>query len=215
MKIKGATTAKVVSFPEWTADELALWTDKDESACVSWRDSRATKWEGGDAKLKESYPTREELDAWLDKQCASSKNKSLYKRTRTAKKKAAAAAAGGGSAAPAPAALTATSARTLLDQALATFREPANKAQLTALVAADAAKGDAAGADGGMGRMMAMMPVIQTMLGPVLKEYGFAADELMTVATQLMGFGGADASIAADTSKLMKAAQGDLSDLFE
>ena len=53
---------------------------------------------------------------------------------------------------------------------------------------------------------------LQGMLAPTLKEYGFAAEDLMSVATQLMGFGGADPTIAADTSKLMKAAQGDLSD---
>ena len=52
------------------------------------------------------------------------------------------------------------------------------------------------------------------MLGPTLKEYGFAPSELMAVGTQLMAFGAADPSIAADTAKLMKAAQGDLSDFL-
>ena len=93
MKIKGETKPKALTFPEWSADELALWTEKDESACVAWRESRSAKWEAGDEKLKASYPERAALDAWLDKQCANSKNKSLWKRTRTAKKKAAAAAA--------------------------------------------------------------------------------------------------------------------------
>ena len=90
MKIKGETKPKALTFPEWSADELALWTEKDESACVAWRESRSAKWEAGDEKLKASYPERAALDAWLDKQCANSKNKSLWKRTRTAKKKAAA-----------------------------------------------------------------------------------------------------------------------------
>ena len=39
------------------AEELALWTDKDESACVSWRDTRLAKWEAGDAKLTSAYPS--------------------------------------------------------------------------------------------------------------------------------------------------------------
>ena len=35
MKIKGETKPKALTFPEWSADELALWTEKDESACSS------------------------------------------------------------------------------------------------------------------------------------------------------------------------------------
>ena len=78
VKIKGDTKPKQIVFPEWTADELALWLEKDEAACVSWRQTKAKKWEEGDEKLKASYPTREELDAWLDKQCQASKDKSLW-----------------------------------------------------------------------------------------------------------------------------------------
>ena len=135
VKIKGETKPKQMAFPTWTAEELTLWLPKDEAAVVSWREARTAKWEAGDAKLNESYPTRAEFDAWLDKQSKSSKDKSLWKRTRTAKKKAAAAATA--SAAPAaPAArapraeLTKESARALLDKVLAAFREPANKAEL-------------------------------------------------------------------------------------
>ena len=135
VKIKGETKPKQMTFPTWTPEELTLWLPKDEAAVVSWREARTAKWEAGDAKLNESYPTRAEFDAWLDKQSKSSKDKSLWKRTRTAKKKAAAAAAA--SAAPAaPAArapraeLTKESARALLDKVLAAFREPANKAEL-------------------------------------------------------------------------------------
>merc|ERR1712037_1007492 len=58
VKIKGDTVPKQVEFPEWTED-----------------------------KLKEKYPTREEFDAWLDKQCKTSKDKSLWKRTKHAKAK--------------------------------------------------------------------------------------------------------------------------------
>jgi len=89
VRIKGPTTPKVMEFPEWTAEDLELWLEKDEAAVVSWREAKAAKYEAGDEKLLASYPTREAFDAWLDKQSASSKNKSLWKRTRAAKKKAA------------------------------------------------------------------------------------------------------------------------------
>merc|ERR1719197_50952 len=75
MRIKGKSVAKKMVFPEWSAAELELWEEKDEAACEEWRSKRADKWEGGDEKLRASYATREELDAWLDKQCLSSKNK--------------------------------------------------------------------------------------------------------------------------------------------
>jgi hypothetical protein len=96
IKIKGDKVAKEMVFPTWTEDELALWLDKDEAACQSWRAGRSEKWEAGDEKLRASHPTREALDAFLDKGCESSKNKSLWKRTRTAKKKAAATSMGEG-----------------------------------------------------------------------------------------------------------------------
>ena len=89
--------------------------------------------------------------------------------------------------------------------------------------------------------MLKLMPAIQKLLAPTLKSCarrlglhvavspvrplaraecqgsrvtsadGYGADDLMTVAATLMGFGAEDPSIAADTQKLMKAAQGDLS----
>jgi hypothetical protein len=77
VRIKGETRPKT-SFPEWTAAELALWLEKDEAACQTWRDDRDAKWEAGDAKLKEKYPTREALDAWLDETCQNSKNKCAW-----------------------------------------------------------------------------------------------------------------------------------------
>lgn len=58
VKIKGETKPKAIVFPEWTEEELALWTDKDEGACVAWAAARTKKWEDGDAKLTETYPTR-------------------------------------------------------------------------------------------------------------------------------------------------------------
>lgn len=147
----------------------------------------------------------------MAKQCLSSKNKSLWKRTRIAKKKAIAAGGDGAAAAPpaAPAALTATTARALLDKALATFIEPANKAKLVGIVEECNAAGEA---EGGVMKMTKLLPAVQTMLAPTLKEFGYKADDLMTVASSLLGFGASDPTIGADTMKLMKAAQGDLSD---
>jgi peptidyl-prolyl isomerase F (cyclophilin D) len=64
---------------EWTAEELALWKPEDEAKCEEWKQARIKMWDDG--KLKEKYPTREELDAWVDKQCAGTKNKTLAIRT--------------------------------------------------------------------------------------------------------------------------------------
>jgi len=69
VKIKGATVAKQVTFPTWTTEELALWLEKDQAACKTWSDSKSTAWEGGDEKLKDKYPTRPDLDAWLVARC--------------------------------------------------------------------------------------------------------------------------------------------------
>ena len=220
MKIKGETKAKAITFPEWAADELALWTEKDESACVAWRESRSAKWEAGDEKLKASYPERAALDAWLDKQCANSKNKSLWKRTRTAKKKAAAekkAAAVGGAAAKLAsggaesATLNVKTARELLDKIMAKFREPATKEKLQEILKEIESMEDTVAAS--MAKMNKLLPTVQTLLGPSLAEYGFAEDELMTVGMTLMNFGHEDATLARDTQLIMKWSQGDFSDL--
>ena len=217
VKIKGETKPKQMVFPEWTADELALWLEKDEAACQAWRQTKSTKWDEGDAKLKDTYPTREELDAYLDKTCTGSRDKSLWKRTRAAKKKAAKEAQAPASFAElvvskgGPAPLTKESARALLDTALATFKEPANKAELLGIAKeCDAMPPEQAN----MMKMAKMMPAVQTMMGPALKEAGFTGDDLMNVSMQIQAFGASDASIAADISKVMKAMQGDLSALL-
>jgi len=216
VKIKGKdTTPWKGTFPTWTPEEEELWLQKDIDACESWRAGRAAKWEAGDEALKTSYPTREALDEWMEKTCTGSKNKSLWKRTRTAKKKAAAAAAegGAGGAAPGkPAALTAETGRSLLDKALSTFKEPANKEELLGIVKeCDAAAGDSGTA--AMQKMMKLMPAVSRMLGPTLTEFGFGADDLMPVAMQLQAFD--EPSIKADVSKLMKAVtEGDVTGLF-
>ena len=218
VKIDGkGTKPKEMVYPEWTADELALWLDKDEAACTSWREGRVAKWEGGDEKLKATYPSMEELTAWLDKTCLNSRDKSLWKRTRAAKKKAAAdalgaeaaaeLAAGPPKAAAEPPKLTAKEARALLTTAMDILK--ANKPRLAQIVA----ECDAAGAESaGMMKMVKLMPVVQELMGGTLQEAGFSTSDLMTVMMQIQACGAEDATIAADTAKLMKAVQGDLSD---
>merc|ERR1712014_197695 len=80
IKTKGATVPAKIEFPEWTEDQLKLWEEKDEASLKTWRDTKEKSWDEG--KLKEQYPTREEFDAWMAKQCKSAKDKSLWKRTR-------------------------------------------------------------------------------------------------------------------------------------
>jgi len=211
VKIKGETVPKKVEYPEWTAEQLALWTEKEEAACQKWKETKEKSWEDG--KLKETYPTREEFDAWMDKQCLTSKNKSLWKRTR--RNYEAEETGGGYAAATAPAAppaLTKETARALLTKAIDTFKEPANKENLLSLLK-ECEGGDPAQA--GMMKMMKLMPAVQTMMGSTLKEYGFGPNDLLSVTMQIQAFGPEDPSIAADTAKLMKAVQGDLTDLLE
>jgi len=179
--------------------------DKDEAARQSWRETKVKKWEEGNEKLKATYPSRAELDEWVDSTCLNSKNKSLWKRTRAVKKKAAAEAA---TAPSGPPKLTQETARALLEKALTVFAVPANKERLTALVAeCDAGPPESAQ----MMKMMKLMPAVQEMMADTLKDAGYAATDLMSVITQIMAFGPSDPTIQAGTEKLMKAAQGDLS----
>merc|ERR1712217_298445 len=174
---------------------------KDQAAIDKWREAREKSWQDG--KLQEQYPTREEFDAWLDKQSASSKNKSLWKRTRKNYEEAATPAG--------PPKLTKETARELLTKAMNTFKEPDNKAKLEGLLK------ECEGADpqsAGMMKMMKLMPAVQSMMGGALKEYGFGENDLMNVTMQIQAFGIEDPSIAADVAKLMKAVSGDLSDLL-
>eukprot|EP00440_Ansanella_granifera_P047039 gb/GFBE01050941.1/.p1 GENE.gb/GFBE01050941.1/~~gb/GFBE01050941.1/.p1 ORF type:complete len:341 (+),score=127.52 gb/GFBE01050941.1/:1-1023(+) len=209
MKIKGDTVPKKIEFPEWTAEQLALWTEKDEESCQKWREAKVKSWDEG--KLRDVHESKEAFDVWLDKQCLSAKNKSLYKRTRKKED----AGSGGYAAAAAPAAppkLTKETARTLLTKALETFKQPANKEQLLGIVK------ECEGMDpsqAGMMKMMKLMPAVQSMMGDTMKEHGFGPNDLMMVTMQIQAFGPEDPSIAADIAKLMKAVQGDLSDLLE
>lgn len=58
---------------------MALWTEKDQAACDKWRVEKEAAWEEG--KLKEKYPTKEELDAWTSKTSQGSIDKALALRT--------------------------------------------------------------------------------------------------------------------------------------
>lgn len=92
--IKGPTTAKQgVVFPEWTEEELQLWTERDQAQIDAWREKRIKSYEEGN--MHEQHPTREGFDAWLDKQSTASQNKTLWKRTKKAAVQAAASSRGG------------------------------------------------------------------------------------------------------------------------
>merc|ERR1712129_261802 len=154
----------------------------------------------------------EQLALWEPKDEASivkwaeAKDKALWKRTRRNFEEKKEEAAG-------PPKLTKETAREFLTKAIATFRLPANKTQLETLI-----KECEEGADqsqAGMMKMMKLMPVIQTLMGPTLTEYGFGASDLMNVTMQIQAFAPEDASIAADVGKVMKAVQGDIKDLLD
>ena len=93
----------------------------------------------------------------------------------------------------------------LRHQVLEKFKEPANKETLLGVIA-ECEAGDPAQA--GMMKMMKLMPAVQQMLEPVLE-----GRDLMSVGMQMQAFGAEDPTIAADVGKLMKAVQGDLTDL--
>jgi len=201
VKIKGESTPKS-DYPEWTSDELTLWLDKDEAACQTWRDGRLQKWEEGDAKLTATYATREALDGWLDATVLNSRNKSLWKRTRAKKKTEVKEAPA------APPALTIETARALLTDAMAKLTEEGSKAKLSGIIKeCEAGPPESAG----MMKMVKLMPAVQEIVGPAVQAAGLGGQDLMTLMMQVQAFGAQDASIKADTEKLMKAVQGDLS----
>eukprot|EP00408_Alexandrium_pacificum_P043121 CAMPEP_0171239324 /NCGR_PEP_ID=MMETSP0790-20130122/43919_1 /TAXON_ID=2925 /ORGANISM="Alexandrium catenella, Strain OF101" /LENGTH=50 /DNA_ID=CAMNT_0011705695 /DNA_START=16 /DNA_END=164 /DNA_ORIENTATION=+ len=47
IKIKGPTVPSVIDFPEWTAEQLALWEEKDEASLASWREAKEKSWAEG------------------------------------------------------------------------------------------------------------------------------------------------------------------------
>jgi FKBP-type peptidyl-prolyl cis-trans isomerase FklB len=200
VKIKGTTKPKVIDFPEWTPEQLALWKDEDEASITKWREAKEKNWAEEGSKLKEQHPTREEFDAWLDKQSLMAKNKSLWKRTRRNFEE------------EAKPALNKETARQLLTKALNTFRIPANKEKLEAIVK-ECEGEDPAQAQ--MMKMMKLMPEVQTILSDTLKEFNFGPGDLMTATMQIQAFAGDDPSIAADIGKVMKAVQGDIQGLLD
>ena len=53
---------------------MALWEEKDEAAVTKWREAKEKDYADPEGKLKEKYPTREEFEAWMDKQSKTSKD---------------------------------------------------------------------------------------------------------------------------------------------
>ncbi len=101
-------------------------------------------------------------------------------------------------------------ARAILDAAFAQFK--ANKDSLTKTIQdIENAPGDASSKQ--MQKMMQLLPKVQQLMAPALTEHGFKADELMSVVIKIQACAADDPTIAADTMKLMKAAQGDISGL--
>lgn len=60
--------------PQW------IWSDKEEAVLTAWSDKKIASWEKEGSKDKEKYPTREELDAFLQKKCAASRDATVNKR---------------------------------------------------------------------------------------------------------------------------------------
>merc|ERR1712217_820205 len=50
IKIKGETVPAKIEFPEWTAEQLALWEEKDEAAVQKWRDTKETSYNAEGSK---------------------------------------------------------------------------------------------------------------------------------------------------------------------
>jgi len=216
-KIKGAS-APVEDFPVWSADDLKLWTEKDISACGGWTDKKLAAYDGGDAKLKARFQDRAGIEAWTAAQSKKTQDQALWKRTRAARRpkytsNAVADAPPASSSTrtpPSPFKMEAKTARAILDAALSTFKE--NKGMLTKVVdEIEAAPGDASSKS--MQKMIRLLPKVQQLMAPALEAHGFKVDELMSVVMKIQACAADDPSIAADTMKLMKAAQGDISDL--
>ena len=218
VRIKGASKP-VEDFPDWSPDDLKLWTSKDQSACDEWTAKKVKAFEAGDAKLTARFADRAALDDWTSTQSQKTKNQALWKRTRAARRKAKAAQFNSQKVedsnvtpppAPSPAKMDPKTARAILDAAFAQFK--ANKDSLTKTIQAiEDAPGDASSKQ--MQKMMQLLPKVQQLMAPALTEHGFKADELMSVVMKIQACAADDPSIAQDTMKLMKAAQGDISGL--
>ncbi|KAH8091239.1 FK506 binding protein [Aureococcus anophagefferens] len=207
VRIKGDSTP-VTNFPAWAPDDLALWTAKDEAACDAWREAKAKKYEAGDEKLLAKYADRGAFDAWLDKQCLSTKNQALWKRTKARR-----AAARTRRARRRPTRSPSSTPRSRGSSSTAASRpSPCPRRRRSSSRSSRTSRVRATSRKKGMLRMVKLMPVVSEILAPVLDDHGYAKDDLMTVAMQLQGFAAEDPTIGVDTMKLIKAVQGDLSD---
>ena len=115
-----------------------------------------------------------------------------------------------------PPKLTKVSARAFLTKALETFRVPATRTKLESIIK-DCETGSPDPSQANTKKMMTLMPVIQSLMEPTLKEYGFGnkLNDWVSVTMQIQAFAPEDASIAADIGKIMKALQGDFKQLFD
>lgn len=201
-KIVDASSARPVVFPEWTEEEKKLLTEKDSAPVQKWREARIKTYEDGG--LRDTHPTREGFDAWLGKQCETSRNKAIWRRTRMSKN------AEIDDASKPPPQLSLEKGREVLKKALDIIKVPANKDRLTKIVE-ECESGDPAA---GMMKMMKLMPAMQDMMSGLMKEYGYPPSDLLTVTMQIRSMGEQDAEMAVGVDKLMKAVQGDLTGLF-
>eukprot|EP00614_Pseudopedinella_elastica_P031636 CAMPEP_0172615988 /NCGR_PEP_ID=MMETSP1068-20121228/62634_1 /TAXON_ID=35684 /ORGANISM="Pseudopedinella elastica, Strain CCMP716" /LENGTH=483 /DNA_ID=CAMNT_0013421291 /DNA_START=41 /DNA_END=1492 /DNA_ORIENTATION=+ len=64
-------------------EDIPTWIfnpEVDEVPLTKWKASKVEKWEKEGSSLKEKYPTREDLDAWLDGKCAEERAKTIENR---------------------------------------------------------------------------------------------------------------------------------------
>jgi hypothetical protein len=57
----------------------SLWTEADQASCDKWAETKSKQWEEG-GKLKDKYPERADLDAWIAKQSNKTKTAALTVR---------------------------------------------------------------------------------------------------------------------------------------
>lgn len=68
----------IFDYSAWEGQDK-FWTEKDQESLDSWSKKKQEAWDEG--KLKEKYPTQEDLDAWVAKQCTKSKDAALKVRS--------------------------------------------------------------------------------------------------------------------------------------
>merc|ERR1712028_90988 len=51
----------------------SFWYEKDEASVQKWRDAKRTDWDAEKKKMREKYPTEEDLNKWLDETSNKSK----------------------------------------------------------------------------------------------------------------------------------------------